>query len=137
MNQWNESDADVSSMSRVAYGAGTTVEQRAEGYYFGGWLNSDTVPGWDGPPIATSSLIKYDYESNTFTNNTGPSDGLGRAEGVLVFLPASDNGLLVYFGGVTDPYQNGTTVAVRSPLYHNPSIQGTANLDNVGRYERM
>ncbi|KAI9706253.1 MAG: hypothetical protein M1820_004828 [Bogoriella megaspora] len=109
LNQWNKSDADLSGLSRVAYGAGTTVEERGEGYYFGGWLNDQTVPGWDGPPIATSNLIRYDMGSNTFTNNTGP-DGPGRAEGALVFLPASDKGLLVYFGGVQDPYKNGTTV---------------------------
>ena len=38
--------------------------------------------------------------------------GVGRAEGQMVFLPVSDGGLLVYFGGVEDTYRNGSYNAV-------------------------
>jgi hypothetical protein len=37
--------------------------------------------------------------ANLWTNDTGP-DFVGRAEGVMVNIPAHRQGLLVYFGGV-------------------------------------
>jgi hypothetical protein len=48
-------------------------------------------------------------DGNTWTNLTGP-DSIGRAEGVMTFIPASDGGMLVYFGGVQDPYGNGNVI---------------------------
>ena len=107
-NTWNTTTADLSEISRIAYGAGTTVEQRAEGYYYGGWLSNQSIAGWSGPRIASSNIIKYDMNAGTFSNSSGP-DNLGRAEGAMVFLPASDNGLLIYFGGVID-MGNGSAV---------------------------
>jgi hypothetical protein len=108
-NQWNltaESDSSR-DIQRVAWGAGTVVGGRAEGYYYGGYLNNNTTPGWNGPSMATSNLITYDMIGNRWTNNTGP-DSVGRAEGVMVTIPASQQGLLVYFGGVSYPYGNST-----------------------------
>ncbi|KAI9698644.1 MAG: hypothetical protein M1836_003753 [Candelina mexicana] len=108
LNQWNSTSGST-LIQRVAYGAGASVSERGEGYYLGGWLSNKTVPGWSGSPIATSNLIRYDMTSDSYTNNTGPSS-TGRAEGVLLYLPASDGGLLIYFGGVMTPYGNSTTV---------------------------
>lgn len=38
----------------------------------------------------------------------------------MLYLPASDQGLLIYFGGILDPYRNGTVVgsamSVRNPI---------------------
>ncbi|KAF1955602.1 hypothetical protein CC80DRAFT_87779 [Byssothecium circinans] len=112
MNQWNETKytSNVNSLQRVAYGAGTTVEELGLGFYYGGWMNNLTNPLWSGSPIVSSNLIRYDFTRGTLNNNTGP-DSVGRAEGQMVYLPASDGGLLVYFGGVEDPYRNGTVVA--------------------------
>jgi hypothetical protein len=109
LNQWNLTVESTSSseVQRVAWGGGTTLEGRAEGYYYGGYLNNHTTPAWDAPQMATSSLVKYDMIANTWTNNTGP-DSIGRAEGVMVAIPASRQGLLVYFGGVSFPHQNST-----------------------------
>jgi hypothetical protein len=120
LNQWNLTSPSTSSanVERVAWGAGTTVEGRAEGYYYGGYLNNSTTPGWNAPSMATSSLIKYDMIGNRWTNNTGP-DSIGRAEGVMVTVPASRQGLLVYFGGVSHPYGNSTEVAVS----HTPQLE--------------
>lgn len=114
MNQWDvtERSTTSSAVEGVAWGAGTTVNGRAEGYYYGGYLNNKTTPGWNAPPWATSSLIKYDMIGNRWTNNTGP-DATGRAEGVMVSIPAANQGLLVYFGGVSFPYDNASEVAVR------------------------
>jgi hypothetical protein len=55
--------------------------------------------------------VQFNYTTGNLKNSTHP-DNIGRAEGQMVFLPASDNGLLVYFGGIEDPTRNGTVVAV-------------------------
>ncbi|KAL9062554.1 MAG: hypothetical protein Q9157_008822 [Trypethelium eluteriae] len=141
-NTWNTTTADLSELSRVAYGAGTTVEPRAEGYYFGGWLSNQTVPGWSGPPVATNNIIKYNMTSGQFQNNSGPSDNLGRAEGALVYLPASDKGLLIYFGGVIDQGNGSTTAAnmsdiliydLNSEVWYNQTATGTVP-DERGKF---
>lgn len=111
-DKWNTSNIP-GDLNRVSFGAGAAVNDRAEGYYLGGWMSQSTIPGWTGNPIATGNLIKFDMLKRTFTNNTGPNSQ-GRAEGSMVYLPASDNGLLVYFGGIVDPSRNGTMVA--SPM---------------------
>ncbi|KAM0286226.1 hypothetical protein ACHAQH_000953 [Verticillium albo-atrum] len=99
---------DIQSTS---YGAGVAVSSRGEGYYFGGWMSNTSVPGWgDGPPLATTGLVKYSMDSNEWTNVTGP-DSTPRAEGAMVYIPAGDAGMLVYLGGVQDLYQNGTATA--------------------------
>ncbi|KAF2490734.1 hypothetical protein BU16DRAFT_565668 [Lophium mytilinum] len=117
LNQWNHTDGVLQGIERVAFGAGTTIDDLGYGFYYGGWMNNQTVPGWNGAPLATSNLIKYDMNTNTWTNNTGP-DSMGRAEGVMSYLPASDGGMLVYFGGVTDPYQDGTVVGANMSEIH-------------------
>ncbi|KAH6986295.1 hypothetical protein BKA56DRAFT_545972 [Ilyonectria sp. MPI-CAGE-AT-0026] len=90
-----------------SYGAGISIPSRGEAYYYGGWLNNRSVPDWKGPPRATNRLIKYTMDSNSWSNLTGP-DHIPRAEGVMVFLPIGDAGMLVYFGGIKDLYGNGT-----------------------------
>ena len=114
LNQWNETAPASSSNPNpnwVAWGAGTSISARGEGYYYGGYCSNRTTPGWSGPPWATNSLLKYDMINNFWTNNSGP-DTVGRAEGVMVTIPASKQGLLIYLGGVTFPYGNTTEVAV-------------------------
>ncbi|KAH0556047.1 hypothetical protein GP486_006013 [Trichoglossum hirsutum] len=111
LNQWNlTSSSSNKQIDRVAYGAGVSVSERAEAYYFGGYLSNKTIPGWSGPPLATSNIVKYDMARDSWSNNTGP-DSIPRAEGVMVFIPASDQGLLIYFGGVTSPFGNETVLS--------------------------
>jgi len=74
-------------------------------------MNNLTNPNWSGDQWATSGLLRYDMIQNYWTNSTGP-DAIGRAEGAMVTIPASTQGLLIYFGGVTFPYNNTTEVAV-------------------------
>lgn len=110
LNQWNQSSApedSTSTIKRVSYGAGTTIDKT--GYYYGGYLNEKTNPQWSGPPLATSGLIRFNMDTNRLDNVTGP-DSIGRAEGVMLSIPASAAGLLIYFGGVTFPYGNATEV---------------------------
>jgi hypothetical protein len=93
----------------VSYGAGVSVAETGVGYYYGGWMSNSTVPGWKDPPKAMSRLVKYDMNSNTWSTDPGP-DSVGRAEGVMVFLPIGDGGMLVYLGGVQDIHGNGSWV---------------------------
>ncbi|KIW27898.1 uncharacterized protein PV07_07596 [Cladophialophora immunda] len=112
LNQWNLSSPNLGStapIQRVSYGAGVASSEIGMGFYYGGYLNNLTNPLWTGPPMATSNLIIYDMDQNSLTNNTG-YDNIGRAEGIMVYIPASMSGLLVYFGGVTFPYGNETEV---------------------------
>lgn len=76
-------------------------------------MSGRTTLGWKGPSIATNGLIRFDFSTGELKNISGP-DNTGRAEGHMAYLPASDGGILVYFGGVEDPYHNGTFLPVRS-----------------------
>ncbi|KAI0128660.1 hypothetical protein BJ170DRAFT_340465 [Xylariales sp. AK1849] len=105
-NYWETFDDTPQSINSVSYGAGASVSEQGEAYYYGGWLSNNSVPGWTGPRMATTGLIKYTMDTNQWTNITGPDD-IGRAEGTMLYIPASDGGMLIYFGGVQD-LTNGT-----------------------------
>ncbi|GJC90888.1 Kelch repeat-containing protein ARB_01230 [Colletotrichum liriopes] len=109
-NEWDSfgPSRTGASISKVSYGAGVSVDSRGEAYYFGGWLSNNSVPGWGtGPPVATTGLVKYTMDTNSFANNTGP-DNIRRAEGSLHYIPAGEGGMLIYFGGIQDLSANGT-----------------------------
>jgi hypothetical protein len=106
----------------VSYGAGVANSEIGQGFYYGGYLNNLTNPLWDGPQIATSNLVIFDMGANSISNNTG-YDNMGRAEGTMVYIPASGAGLLIYFGGVTFPYGNETEVAVRFSMESLPASE--------------
>ncbi|KAJ5033675.1 hypothetical protein J3E74DRAFT_411020 [Bipolaris maydis] len=91
-------------------GAGVTVQDKARSYYYGGWLTNSSVPGYQ-PRTALRNMLVYDMLANSFKNQSGP-DIIPRAEGVMIYLPAGDSGLLVYFGGIQFPYSNGTAEAL-------------------------
>ncbi|KAK6604993.1 cell wall anchored protein [Botrytis cinerea] len=103
---------------------GVGISDLGQGYMLGGWQSNASIPGWTGPPLATSGLIKYDYQYGTWTNNTGP-DQIGRAEGAMVYLPASRTGVLVYFGGIQTPYNNETVVSSPMNQIHIYDIQSS------------
>jgi hypothetical protein len=112
-NQWESFGPPGQSIQYVSWAGGVGISELGQGYTLGGWLSNNSVAGWSGGPLAISTLIMYDMDTGIWTNNTGP-DSIARAEGVMVYLPASNNGLLVYFGGATVPYNNDTIV--ESPM---------------------
>ena len=122
LDQWNQTDrksAGVSPTQRVAYGAGTHIEGLGLGFYFGGWTSNQTEADWTGQAVATANLVRFEYNTGFLSNTSGPDDNVGRAEGQMVYLPVSDSGLLMYFGGIEDQNQNGTAVPVsRTKLEH-------------------
>ncbi|KAK2045544.1 hypothetical protein LZ31DRAFT_593837 [Colletotrichum somersetense] len=60
-----------------------------------------------GPTVATTGLVKYTMDINSFANNTGP-DGIRCAGDSLQYIPADDSGMLIYFGVTQDLSTNGT-----------------------------
>lgn len=105
-NYWTVIDNMPQSISGVSYGSGASISELGEAFYYGGWLSNTTEPEWTGSRMATTGLIRYEMDQNRWTNITGP-DAVGRAEGSMVYIPVSDGGMLVYFGGVQDT-RNGT-----------------------------
>ncbi|CAF3455230.1 unnamed protein product [Fusarium graminearum] len=106
-DEWHTYGSPPNSVKAASYGAGVSIPSRGEAYYYGGWLSDKSVQDWQGEKVASSGLIKYTMDSNKWSNVTGPDD-TGRAEGVMVFLPVGDDGMLVYFGGGQDLHGNGT-----------------------------
>jgi hypothetical protein len=87
-------------------GAGATAQDRALGYYYGGWLTNTSVPGYESQTPLKDMLV-YDMLKDSFSNVTGPQDKIPRAEGVMLYVPAGDAGMLVYFGGIEFPFGDG------------------------------
>ncbi|KAF4467354.1 hypothetical protein FALBO_5772 [Fusarium albosuccineum] len=100
-DQWDNLGAPRSNdIVGLSYGAGVSIPSRGEAYYYGGWMNNATNPDWgDAPGVPTSYLLRYEMDTGAWTNSTG-FDDVGRAEGVMVYIPAGDGGMLVYFGGI-------------------------------------
>lgn len=99
-DQWDNYGSPRSTdVIGVSYGAGVSISSRGEAYYYGGWINEATDADWNGTGMMTSYMLRYDMDSNSWTNTTGPDD-VGRAEGVMVNVPVGDGGMLVYFGGI-------------------------------------
>lgn len=85
-------------LSLKSTGAGTTASDKALGYYYGGWpTNASTPNDSDAAPLST--MVIYNMLDHRFTTQSGP-DQVGRAEGVMLYIPAGDAGLLIYFGGI-------------------------------------
>lgn len=101
VDKWSEMpNTGGKTTSRPSFGSHTVVEQSGKGYYYGGWLGPNNVPGWKGPRKALNSMIIYDMQENSVLNVTGPTDHPPRVEGVLLYVPVGDSGLLVSFGGM-------------------------------------
>ncbi|KAL2073942.1 hypothetical protein VTL71DRAFT_11268 [Oculimacula yallundae] len=117
-NDWHELGPPNKPIQNIAYAGWVAISELGQGYILGGWLSNNSVPGWSGTPLATNSLVKFNMDTNDWSNNTGPADSIPRAEGVMVYVPASDDGLLIYFGGVTAPFNNGSILAAPMSLIH-------------------
>lgn len=123
-DKWEDLGAPVTTipMNITSYGAGVGISQTGEGYYYGGWVSNKSMQGWTSPPAMSSSLYKFEYDSNKFIPANSPTDNLARAEGTMVWIPAGDTGLLVYFGGIFEQ-SNGTSAAqpMNKILVYDPS----------------
>jgi hypothetical protein len=100
-------DSSQSSIQRSSYGGHAVAQDKGLGFWYGGWMSNTTSPTWGDTPFALSTFLQYDMVRNIWTNSTGP-DSIGRAEGSMMYLPASDGGMLIYFGGIQSVPGNAT-----------------------------
>jgi hypothetical protein len=110
---WKTETVQGDTMSYVAHGMAAIAQDAGVGYYLGGYLDEGTIPGWNTERMYTSSLVSFDMVAGNYVNATGP-DGMGRGEGLMIFMPASTAGILVYFGGLIQDWETGTVDAVSS-----------------------
>ncbi|KAK3671861.1 hypothetical protein LTR78_008227 [Recurvomyces mirabilis] len=116
-NTWNASSSEgLNGVQAVSFGAGVAVDDRALGFYYGGWLSNASVLGWNGNRLAQPGLLRYDMIANSWSNNSF-YDNIPRAEGVMVYIPASDAGMLVYFGGVQQMSNGSYTGVPMNQIY--------------------
>ena len=96
---WNKSKYHGSqdAVRWPVLGAGA-VSDTGTAYYYGGYLTNTSDFGTDGQPVMQNALISYDMDKRQWTNQTW--DKTPRAEGSLDYIPASEGGMLVYFGGL-------------------------------------
>ncbi|KAH6662118.1 hypothetical protein B0J14DRAFT_571231 [Halenospora varia] len=118
-DQWESLGSPDKNIQSVSWAASVGVSTLGQGYSLGGYLNNATVPNWGSNQFATSQLIRYDMDARTWTNSSGPDgiNGPGTAEGAMVYVPASNGGMLVHFGGVL-VQANGTTSAKPMSTIH-------------------
>lgn len=97
----------------VAYGAGVSVPSENLGFYFGGLRSSswgEIVLGasneTDNADVNSLTLIELDMavqQKEVWSNYTLPDTVPGRASAEIVWVPVSEQGILVAIGGVIDP----------------------------------
>ncbi|KAG5811542.1 hypothetical protein H9Q74_004638 [Fusarium xylarioides] len=109
-DKWDDfGTPDITPPPKItSYGAGVGVSETGMGYYLGGWISNASMSGWTGDQTMSSNFYTYSYDSEKFTQAASLSKQ-PRAEGGMVWIPAGDSlGLLVYLGGIFDPYGNNT-----------------------------
>jgi hypothetical protein len=103
------------NISYVAYGMSALAEDAGVGYYLGGYHDNGTHEGWSSGRLYTSNLVSFDMNTRTYSNQSGPDQSV-RGEGLMLFIPASTSGLLIYFGGVTQDHLTHEISGVRDRI---------------------
>ena len=97
----------------VTYGAGVSVPSENLGFYFGGLRSSswgEIVQGTSNESVNADveslTLIELDMtvqQKEVWSNTSLPNFVPGRASAEIVWVPVSEQGILVAIGGVVDP----------------------------------
>lgn len=111
-DKWNKTQyhGSQASVKWPALGAGA-VSDGGIAYWYGGYLTNKSDINTAGQPIMQSALISFEMDSRKWANES--TDQPPRAEGSLLWLPASERGMLVYFGGVEMNVSTGAVTYVR------------------------
>jgi hypothetical protein len=125
-NEWNEKTAS-STINRLSFGAGVSVESSGMGYYLGGYLTDRSTSGWTGPQVTTGNLLQYDMVLDEFRNTSTAEHGVGKAEGSMFYIPAGDQGMLIHFGGVRVTNQSDEQQPVRADRMKTMGIADKGN----------
>ncbi|KAF1969795.1 hypothetical protein BU23DRAFT_403088, partial [Bimuria novae-zelandiae CBS 107.79] len=125
-NTWNRSTSDA-SQARIkwpAFGSGTVTDDGVA-YWYGGYLTEKSDSSFRGSDFMLNNLISYDMNTRRWSNNTW--DQTRRAEGSLHYIPASEGGMLLYFGGVETNRTSGQVVYVSASLHDQIHLFDLAN----------
>ncbi|KAF2626381.1 hypothetical protein BU25DRAFT_432178 [Macroventuria anomochaeta] len=136
-DSWNKSKRHGSQdgIRWPALGAGA-VSDAGDAYYYGGYLTNTSDFRTDGQPVMQNGLITYNMDSRQWTNQTW--DETPRAEGSLHYLPASEGGMLVYFGGLETDQSNGNVTYqiylydIANPRWYTQTATGDVPLSRRG-----
>ncbi|QPC78098.1 hypothetical protein HYE68_008850 [Fusarium pseudograminearum] len=128
-DRWDDFGPPSAGISRVSYGASTTVKEREKGkaknetHFLATCiltsilyqvllrrLSLQLFRAWMDRSTACSTGFDSLQDGHQFMDQACRARRHQRAEGVMTFIPASDRGMLVYFGGLQDPGDNGTMV---------------------------
>ncbi|KAF7945040.1 hypothetical protein EAE96_009823 [Botrytis aclada] len=101
----------------VTYGGAVSIPSENLGFYFSGYRAANFGPIGPGNAsylanVTSQTLIGIDMASQTqpkWSNDSLPSTVPGRANPEIVWIPVSDQGVLVAVGGVIDPYYSSIT----------------------------
>lgn len=112
----------------VTHGAGVSIPSEHLGFYFSGMQTQSggflVAYGLDQASHTLDNMLKVDMKTihdATWTNISLPEHVSGRGSASLLWLPVSDQGLLLAIGGVKNP------VDVFSGYYSNASLETEAN----------
>lgn len=115
-NNWTRVIPDGSQLDiSWPYLGASDVTDEGVAYYYGGYLGNESVAGWSGNTMMLNSLVKYDMDTNKWDNRTS-GDRIPRAEGNLRYIPASQRGMLVYFGGLEQRSTGNTSYVCQRNL---------------------
>ncbi|KAH6616877.1 hypothetical protein C7974DRAFT_53559 [Boeremia exigua] len=115
-NNWTEITPDGSQLDILWPSLGASdVTDEGVAYYYGGYAGNDSVAGWAGDTIMLNGLVQYDMNKNTWDNRS--YDSTPRAEGNMHYIPASQRGMLVYFGGLEQKTAGNTSYASMSDIH--------------------
>ncbi|KAK4504563.1 hypothetical protein PRZ48_005479 [Zasmidium cellare] len=114
-NTWNTTSTE-SPPTPNSFGGSAVDQNKGVAYYYGGWKSNATEVGYPGEPQLQSGLVTFDLTTKQW--GQGFIDGTPRGEGALFYIPASDQGMLVYFGGVEQSSNatNGTAGTSGVPM---------------------
>ncbi|KAH7080975.1 hypothetical protein FB567DRAFT_595300 [Paraphoma chrysanthemicola] len=106
-NTWESITTTGDLVTSVAHGMSAIAPDAGTAFYLGGYHDSSTNQGWMTSRRYTPNLIEFDLVNRRYTNHSGPNSD-GRGEGLMVFVPASNVGLLIYFGGLVQSTNEAT-----------------------------
>lgn len=107
-NNWTKITPDGTQLAiKWPFLGASDVTDEGDAYYYGGYLSKDSTADWTGDAMMLNSLVKYDTKTNKWDNKTW--QGPPRAEGNLHYIPASQRGMLVHFGGLEQTAPGNTS----------------------------
>ncbi|KAK5045845.1 hypothetical protein LTR84_008938 [Exophiala bonariae] len=127
----------------VTHGAGVSIPSEHLGFYFsgmqtesGGFLIAYT--GLDPVSHTLDNMLKIDMKTisdATWTNTSLPDHVRGRGSASLVWLPVSDQGLLLAIGGVKNPVDVFVDYSSNASSQTNANNGGPGFMQNISMYD--